>query len=190
MSAYLLPPDKELLVQTDSEHAVICTLIQMFFFKVTSLLSVFPASPHRTWKEHLPYHISCTPAFWENQGWLFRRYTVTKSVSSVNVIVIFPKQKEPQACKHRGECGSLFWGHAAHCGHFYSKTIAAGIMPQLDYYFSNNLPKSDFAYLVFGAFFSFTKITQILVSVCRERQHGKYLAKPLKVNRNMGSGPQ
>lgn len=148
MSSYLLLPDKELLVQTDSDHAINCTLIQMFFFKATSLLSVFPASPHRTWKQHLPYHISCPLAFWKNQEWLFRRHTEAKSVSSVNITFIFLKQKETQACKHKGECGSFFRRLAAHCGHFYSKTITAGIMPQFDYYFSNNISKCDFTYLL------------------------------------------
>lgn len=145
MSAYLLLPDKELLVQTDSDHAIICTLIQMFFF---SLLSVFPASPHRTQKQHLPYHISCTAVLCKNHEWLFRIYTAAKSVSSVNVTFIFLKQKEPQACKHKGECNSLFRGLAAHRAHFYRKTIAAGIMLEFDYYFSHNLPKYDFIYLV------------------------------------------
>lgn len=84
----------------------------------------------------------------------------------------------------------FFQGLAAHCGHFYSKIIAAEIMPQFDYYFYNNLPKCDFTYLVLKGFSFFRKITQILVSVCRESQQGKYLAKSLKVNRNMGSGPQ
>lgn len=93
MSSYLLLPDKELLAQTDSDHAIICTLIQVFFFKATSLLPVFPAGPHRTWKQHLPYHISCPPAFWKNQEWLFRRHTAAKSVSSVNSTFIFLKQK-------------------------------------------------------------------------------------------------
>lgn len=127
MSSYLLLPDKELLAQTDSDHAIICTLIQVFFFKATSLLPVFPAGPHRTWKQHLPYHISCPPAFWKNHEWLFRRHTAAKSVSSVNSTFIFLKQKEPQACTHKGERGSFFQRLAATVDTFTAKQSLLGL---------------------------------------------------------------